>query len=573
MKKPKIYKQSKKLSKEVLKAHSANNDMQAIVVAETQAGKTNGMIAIVDEYAKKYGVENVKVIFAGPSNDALRKQTITTFKKETVFWDCVCTDNRDHYITWSTSKKQTEEIIKLIEEFREQDKFIIFFVDEVDEGSGGGDSPDPEKNLSVMRRFFRNNNIPLCGSLSQRSEKELGVMVTASPAHILKAYRDSHNNSKTKKTWQMFAKAAGETYVGLNELVERGYIKDSYNLDHEEMIRQVRLTIREMQENDHETGYLIIRSRIDPEQILASIREGIDCDFDHALYNCDKKNIEQLPYNLSVKPDKPTIIFIKNALKRGVEVKVAKYIRFWYECLGHEAGTIQSVGRFCGYGKEYNDNLEIFCNKKHIERNLPLYEVSRLGSSKKLHKYVIENEEEAIQSGTWFKIGAERTKTTRLETVDFSSRDEANKYFQELKKETTLYTWINKKAKRVTGKVNMNTCSKVNNNSVAKVLLRESNLNPTRYHAAFGDYRRDSAGSIQLYANANSQNENQILEPTVGITKIYQLLYMDGPNKNFTKDWEEFKQQYPDGEGKWFVVVSQYMGMQHNTLDKSNWQN
>jgi len=153
--------------------------------------------------------------------------------------------------------------------------------------------------------------------------------------------------------------------------------------------------------------------------------------------------------NLDNPSDKPTIIFIKNALKAGVTINT-KYIRQWIDGVSlstKDDNSLQSAARSFGYGRNkdrYNiySNLDIDTLIRHyqcIEKNIPMDVTnSGVGNSKSKNIVTTSNRLLLLNSKTRKDLNIEASELLGIINLEFNgvnnSHIESNNWFEDVYK-------------------------------------------------------------------------------------------------------------------------------------------
>jgi hypothetical protein len=201
---------------------------QYMLFSATQAGKTNVMTTLshiwrdhVKNNPTFLGNGLIKVWVFGPSNNALKEQTEKRFIK--------CGFNINYVTPAMLGKKSTKTIKKLSQEIelaRENNTSLVFLFDEAHENSGLKDADESGNEYQNLQKFFEKNKIPLMGTQSNRPSKEIGVHITATPAHLAEGFK------LHPEVYKVVMLKPGLGYTGIYNYLEKDLVRNAdYRLD------------------------------------------------------------------------------------------------------------------------------------------------------------------------------------------------------------------------------------------------------------------------------------------------------------------------------------------------------
>ena len=508
---------------------------QYMIFAETQAGKTGVMTTTPIIFKDKLESgecnldvesDNVKIWLFGPSPKDLRKQTLKRFKKvglsESIEYDF----GEYRYVTPSTLNNRSNnesKLLDLLEKDRRENSLIFFMFDEAHENSG----LDKDKKYQRIEEFLEKGSIPLMGKISQRPEMEIGIHITATPAHLAEVYKNKGSSQK----FELVMLKPGNGYKGIYHLYNEERLLDaSYNLNdlilckdkiaenntHAFFEKIFKDAIQTNLENNT-CGYVILRSR-KSEELKNSIEKLIS-DYSWCtevlLYDANNDNIGDLNKKLSSSNcnNLTSFILVKEGLGRGITIDNKENIQICYETRSNDASTIQSLpGRLSGYNTKTHPNLKVYTDLSSIKSNIGWLEIyNRNDLENKSQKELNNLIKEYIMSGklmmssTHNKYKSQRTIGIYDEV--FKTEEEARDY--------CLKNWPNylKAGKRHS----ISHCSANGKDTD----IAEGVLNKRPMPLAGGTL------------NIKDTNVNYRLN----------IIHMDGPNKKFRESWNNLPKE------------------------------
>lgn len=539
---------------------------QYIVSAGTQSGKTQftGAMAyfISEELKRTIGID-VKFVLCGTPLVDLQNQTFNTLSEDFDLSKQFTTNNSgksiNNYLTWQDSKDK-KHLLNEINKWRKEGKTIVFIYDECDAGTG----KDKKENgdISNLRQTFEEYSIPLCGIKSKYPNREFGVMITATLSHLIEPIRNSANSNNPESCmskygyplYAVYARYPGDNYQGHDDLFNQGYFRQGFKITKKNYAKLFSLLTRKIKwmHINKDFGYIVIRNTRQQNvvrDLLKSFSDKIKIE------NIDSKtgNIKELPAYLKEKPDIPTIYLIKEAAKRGIQIPVMEYIHLWFDTLMHDAGNIQSTGRFCGYNKTYHNQLEIYCHKKALEEHVPFYEAAKKGTEE-LRRFI--NDLSYDQSSTHNnKKKGKRYRRTNVHVFD--SKQEAHAFNSRLLELNPESYFFDKKGK--IKNVALNTVSENNGRDVAAALIDNSERNNNNH----GYFHNTCNNGNNAILNAAFHNPTSMITKKTkyedlvpGVTKVYQFIYVDKANQRYIESWKLLD---PSLLGKFVITEAVYL--------------
>ena len=557
-----IHDQALETAINILNHHTTHHSLQFMVVSGTQTGKTNLMTTFThlfsDYVASKnnfvgQSTETVAYVFGPPVND-LEDQTIERF--ESVGHESAITseDEQTRYITsmkLGENSSGRDKFSRMIKKDRRNQKSIIFFFDEAHEGTGQKSTTgNLETSHMGIQQFCKDNSIPLIGYNSPvgRENQEVGIHVTATPAHLIHEYR------KNKKKFKVCVLKPGPGYYGVLDHDE-GDNSRIFNVKDYPTLKELRNNIDNVRSQEFkffkklltkfavhnktnkDSGHLVFRyssagrknkKSIHPKVMFKKIL-GADLSKNTQFkeFNSAKNNIKKLNSYLSSKPRKgvTSIVFVKQGLGRGITLKKKEYIQLCYENRSSDASTLQSfIGRLTGYNLKFHPMLEIYTDLSVIESQRRWLEMftstscDRDLSNIQSDMINLLDDESFCQSGTNAQVlSKESYEADMSKDRLFNTLEEAHKYI-----ETLNYL--------VPGnKLSCSTCS-------------GNNAKDGAYTTLTGDQSARFSGSLRL----NDFN--------CGYRVV--LLHLDNKNVNNESSWEMLRTSKPEYIGKYLVRKS-----------------
>ena len=570
-----IHDQALETAIDILNNHTTHHSLQFIVVSGTQTGKTNLMTTFThlfsDYVASKNNFvgkssETVAYVFGPPVND-LEDQTIERF--EEVGHESAITSD-DEQTRYLTSMKLGENgsgrdtFARMIRKDRRDQKSIIFFFDEAHEGSGQKSDQSESKHMGIQS-FCKQNKIPLIGYNSPvgRENQEIGIHVTATPAHLIAEYREN------KDKFKICVLKPGPGYYGV---LDHDSEEDSriYNVKDFPSLKDLRNNIDDTRSQEFkffkelltkfvvhnktnkDSGHLIFRyssagrknsKSIHPKDMFKKVLgSNLVKNVQFKEFNSAKNNIKKLNSYLSSKPRKGTtnIVFVKQGLGRGITLKRKNHIQLCYESRSSDASTLQSfIGRLTGYNLKFHPMLEIYTDLNVIDSQRRWLELFTSASCDRdlssLQKNMIDllNDESFCQSGTHASVLTKESYIANMsEDMVFDTLAEAHKYINSLD-----YLEPGNKL----------SCSTCKNNNAKDVA----------YSALTGDQTARFSGSLRLK------------DLNCGYRVV--LLNINEPNQNFINSWEMLKDSKPELIGKYLVRHAYADSTRKFTKINSSW--
>ena len=495
---------------------------QYMLFSATQAGKTNVMTTfshIWRDHVKNSpdfaGNGLIKIWVFGPSNNALKEQTEERFEKNGFSIS---------YITpamlGKKSKKNIKKLNKEIEKERENNTSIIFLFDEAHENSGLKDSDESGNEYQNLQTFFQNNRIPLMGTQSNRPSMEIGIHITATPAHLAEGFK-LHPD-----IYEIVMLKPGIGYTGIFNYYEKDLIKNAdYRLD--DLVKKSKDSKKARNFFDdvfisnyvlnnlknRKSGYIVVRSAgKNTKKGLENLLEGRESYTEIVEYDCFNENLKSLSTDLShiEHTGKTIFVLIKQGLGRGITIENKKHIQLCYEFRGNAATSIQSLpGRLSGYGIESNENLMIYTNLEEMKDNLEWlklfqYENTCNLTQEKANEKLINliKSGNVEMSGTHFKPASKTIKHNMIlkDQKKFDSYEEASNYCL---KHFPNYLKIG--ANHV-----KSSCSKNFDENIAEGILNDRVMS--------------IGGGTTPLRNINSNIR-------------LSIIHLDGPSENYLEDW------------------------------------
>ena len=508
---------------------------QYMIFAETQAGKTGVMTTTPVIFKDKIengecnlNVEsdNIKIWLFGPSPKDLKRQTIDRFQK-TGLNEFLSHDFGEYrYVTprtLSSSSNKVSELLGLLEKDRKENSLIFFMFDEAHENSG----LNKDKKHQKIEEFVEKGKIPLMGKTSQRPEMEVGIHITATPAHLAEVYKNKGSSEK----FELVMLKPGKGYKGIYHLYnEEKLLNANYSLN--DLISCKDKTVKyntelffekifkdAIQSNlrHNRCGYIILRSR--KSDSLKNVIEKLISDYhsftDVLLYDANNDNIGDLNKKLSTKCCKnlTSFILVKEGLGRGITIDNKENIQICYETRSNDASTIQSLpGRLSGYNTRTHPDLKVYTDLSSIKNNIGWLELyNRNDLENKSQKELNNLIKEYIMSGKLMMSSTHNKyrnqKTIAIYDEIFKSEEEARDY--------CLRNWPNylKEGKRHS----ISHCSANNKEDIAEGVLSKRPMTL-------------AGGTL----NIKDTNVNYRLS----------IIHVDGPNKKFKESWNSLPKEF-----------------------------
>lgn len=488
------------------------------IASATQSGKTRAMIEILRELHEKNQDKKIYAVIVGPPTKDIKEATYDDFEK-TLFYDLEiaphkveyqkqCGSKNTRYHLSYCSDNRNNDVLELLAAWRKDSKnIIVFFCDEADYASGGGTnkSGDP---LSKIRTFCAKEHIPLFGesSLETNEALEIGIHITATPAHLSPVMKPYLNNQSSSLYVEYFK--LSPSYKGLDSLKEAGHFKKVPSSSAEELV--VKRIREDLAKN--EPLYHIIRStKRNQDKIVSHLKEVFKDKFTWDCFDSASGNISQLSNTLKTKPVKPYIIFVKQGFTRGSRIEDSQYIGTWYTKKGggkgaDDAGVIQDVGRLTGYNKIWHPRLRVYCDMLTIDKEVQVISAQR-EDNQELLMTVLKTL--PAQTGTHAKPTASghKKKYKSLTPFPFDKIEDMHDYIRTYHPDDKYQS--------------LHTCSEQNKHDIAKEYLESL----SHYHET-------------LFKNG----------------KYYSAFYLDAPNDNHVPSWEKMDSRH---KGKYVLVEAE----------------
>lgn len=566
-----IHDQALETAVSILNNHISSHTSQFLVFSGTQAGKTNLMTTYsllhndfisMKENCLSSNNKTVVYVFGPPPRD-LQGQTIKRFIKSNLYRQIINDKlNKTRYITpLKLTPKGEREFASILEKDRKDGYSIVFFFDEAHEGSGLNTKKDIEA-MQKMQTFCKEYSVPLMGQKvpEDRELLEVGIHITATPAHLLQEYRanpgrfvisvlkpgknyfgvldhDSEDRIYDVKNVPSLSDLCGND-SGLKKVAEKFF----FNLLAEYVVHNVK---------NNDSGHLVFRytsssSKCHPKDLFKKwLGQKLEDKVDFREFSSHNQNMELMNDYISAKPPIGTtsIVFVKQGLGRGITLDSKENIQLCFENRSNDASTLQSfIGRLTGYGLKFHDKLKIYTDCSVIESQRRWLEMFT-SSTHDLNLAELNERMESlaqdpmfIQSGTHLKKSCVESYEADMSKDNvFNTRSEAEAFIR------SQYPDYLKKG----AKLSCSTCSGVNSKDVAKII---------------------SEGT----SSARLSGSKDVVDMNCGYRII--LIHVDGMNENFKKSWEKlsnsFKSHYV---GKYLVRYAKQISVTNISKKTSNW--
>lgn len=325
-----------------------------MLFADMQSGKT-GVIANViyilesnDELREYLGIDFDSSLFITSMSDVANKLQLSKDISEA---QCRCDGNT---ILMNNGIKHNPDLSNsVIKGNTKKLKNCIIFMDE---------SHLASDIYSVINDYLQRGGVNLNGSSNLLDNNVWLITVSATPY-------EEHVGSILYNRKDIIKLSHGPNYKGLNYFLRSGVIEQAFELTTDE---GVELFHKELDKFNCKKGYYLVRV-----SNLVDISKFEHDEFEIKTY-FEKQygNIENIPdinSVLKIKPDSPTLIFIKEKMKQSYKLEKSNLVMLFdrtskNDNLYRTSFIVQSfVGRACGY---HNFNFKIYTDKEHVKQHL-----------------------------------------------------------------------------------------------------------------------------------------------------------------------------------------------------------
>lgn len=567
----KIYDQALHTAVNILNNHIASHKSQFMVFSGTQAGKTNLMTTYAllhsdfisnDKNCIDSNKKTVVYVFGPPPTD-LQSQTINRFIEANLYRSIYSDgdmNDRPRYITpMNLSERGNKEFGELLESDRSKGYSIVFFFDEAHEGSGINTQKDI-KAMQKLQSFCKKYNVPLMGQDVPfgRELLEVGIHITATPAHLLQEFKKQENK------FIISVLKPGHGYFGVLDHDEADRIYDVCkvpslsDLCGNEPHRKNKAKkffmslLAEYISHNHknkDSGHLIFRytsssKKCSPKDIFSNWLSKHEDKVDFREFSSKKRNMHVMNKYISQPPPAgvTSIVFVKQGLGRGITLDNKSYIQLCFENRSNDASTLQSfIGRLTGYGLDFHHMLKIYTDRDVIESQRRWLEMftsdTHHADVNDLNKNMVSLAKDInfVQSGT-------HLKKSKIE--NFEANIEMDRIF-ETKEEALSYVRNTYPNYMINGaNLSCSTCSGVKSKDVAEIV--RTGLSSARLSGA------------------------KLVDFNCGYRVV--LIHVDGANESHKNSWQQLKGSSKSHYiGKYLVRYAKHNSKTIIRNNTSNW--
>lgn len=568
-----IHEQALSTAVSILNNHISSHTSQFLVFSGTQAGKTNLMTTYsllhsdfisMDQNCLNSNNKTVVYVFGPPPKD-LRKQTVDRFFELGLYQQIIDEKtSKKRYITpLKLTPKGKREFASILEKDRKEGYSIIFFFDEAHEGSGLNTKKDL-KEMQKMQNFCKEYLVPLMGQKvpNDRELLEIGIHITATPAHLLQEYRSKPEN------YIINVLKPGKEYFGVLDHDGEDRIYDVKNVpslsdlcsndnnlksNAEKFFFNLLTEYIVHNEKNNDSGHLIFRYtsslKRHPKDLFKKFLEqdlkDLEDKVDFREFSSHNKNMELMNVYMSSKPPIGTtsIVFVKQGLGRGITLDSKKYIQLCFENRCNDASTLQSfIGRLTGYGLKFHTKLKIYTDYSVIESQRRWLEMFTSSTHELSLSELNERMESLaqdpmfIQSGTHLKKSCTETYEADMSKDRvFNSRNEAEVFIR-----SHYPNYLKKGAG-----LSCSTCSGYNSKDVAKIINEGKN-------------------------SARLSGSKDVVDMNCGYRII--LIHVDSMSKKFKSSWENLSNSAKSHYiGKYLVRYAKQSSVTKISKKGSDW--
>jgi len=349
-----------------------------LLTACMQSGKTGAAIHLCE----KLYPDGFKFLFFGPSDNALKNQTLDRLRKHPKVSMNLLGSKVWHAADIYSRGVAYDELCRHIGDAKKLGLKVLVIFDEAHIGIGAKSQEDMQK----IPEFLRD----VCESLpgSEDADKNIHMLLVSATPFTYDVFQNE---------WGKFSEVyleSGTNYVGLKELMLDARLLPHIKRDIPQHIKgkerkkykteQNRIFVKRLAElikTYASKGYFVTRCTVSSEEGLfreACREAGVKLE----VFESRSRNILEFEKTLWEPPSEPTVLLVKRSYKQG-KTLCLDHIAAWYEndtrSGRHDADMAQSVGRVLGYHKDKAHEFPIFCDVESIENMAEYYEACARG--------------------------------------------------------------------------------------------------------------------------------------------------------------------------------------------------
>jgi len=343
-----IFENQRKAAHRVCSYFDKPETLYAMIIAYCQSGKTGTLLAIIEEFAcnrQTVPVDNI-FILTGLSDNEWKKQNKSFFPDEL---------QEKIYHRNELKTKFVNDFNKSIQNGGE----ILILLDELHVASSEDMTVDTVfKQLNLSTPEF-------C-----REKKIKQIEVSATPEGVL---------SDREETGERFVKVIadpGSGYVGVKELHNTNRFRDVKDFSDKEEVNNFMWDIL-TNFNENPKYHIVRLPKKNPKMTLTrynfenEIRNMRDTFNDTIMEFSLNGNIDDIKL-IDTKPNKHTIIFLKDMIGCAKNIQNKEHIGFWAcrwnDGKGCDTAMIQDIGRMCGYN--IPTHVRVYCKLSVVKKYL-----------------------------------------------------------------------------------------------------------------------------------------------------------------------------------------------------------
>jgi len=352
--------------------------MWTLLTACMQSGKTGAAIHLCEKLYE----DGFKFLFFGPSDNALKNQTLERLRKHPKVSMNLLGSKVWHAADIYSRGVAYEELCRHIGDAKKLGLKVLVIFDEAHIGIGAKSREDMQKIPEFLR------DICECLPGSEGADKNMHMLLVSATPFTYDVFQNK---------WGEFSEVYlenGENYIGLKELMMDGrllphirrsipaHIKGKERTKYKKA--QDRVFVKRLSaliSTYAPRGYFVTRCTVSSEEKLfrdACTMAGVTL----RVFESKNSNILEFEKTLWEPPTEPTVLLVKRSYKQGKTLCLDN-IAAWYEndtrSGRHDADMAQSVGRVLGYHKDKNHEFPIFCDVESIESMAEYYEACARG--------------------------------------------------------------------------------------------------------------------------------------------------------------------------------------------------
>ena len=340
-----------------------------VLISETQTGKTGCAKSIAYNLINCCGYNNNKLYFiCGMNDNGLLNQAKMEFQ------DLIPKEN----IIFS-KKLQNIVLQKSLNSF--DFNHSIIFVDESHYAS--------QKDSLIYK--FLNNIVGVTADGLSATWSNKNVTIISISATPMAEIANLNQPSVDKKFVILYP---GDDYYGVNDILNKGLLKQSYNLNKDLEVNKFIDIINTAYKNQVENNlfkYCIVRlgSVLSKDKLELIIKKKINHNINFINYYSGANGSSLIDFNkiIQKKPNMMSIIWIYDSLRAGKQMNT-EYLYLVHDshCSAPDVAAQGLAGRLCGYGKK-NHNVICYTNVKSLMKFIDWiqshYDIGRIPAGSK----------------------------------------------------------------------------------------------------------------------------------------------------------------------------------------------